>query len=409
MRRISTALGLLVLTIPRTGAAAGTALDVQSARGTGMAAAMTASVDDASAIFYNPAGIARGVGLDAQVGMTAIVPTFKFASANTGSHTTGPFYIVPPLNAYVAGGVTDDLSFGLGFFTPYGLKAKWPVGWEGRTISTRSSLATYYLNPTAAYKIGPMRIGAGLQLVRGTVELSRDIRFGTQDGSVALGAGAWGVGANGGVQVESPGKLLTLGVHYRSAVRLAFHGNAHFDNVPAALGTTIFDQRVTTALVQPDQFAAGLAARPLPPLLIEADVVWLGWAKLKNVNLNFPFDASGTLASSTAKNWDNTVNVHLGSELALDRQWRIRAGVLYDPTPSPDNTLTPDIPDASRLNLAAGGGYTHPSGFYVDVGYQFLVLFSKHSTAPTLPGDYTGFVNILGVTVGWSGPVDSYR
>jgi len=33
----------------------------------------------------------------------------------------------------------------------------------------------------------------------------------------------------------------------------------------------------------------------------------------------------------------------------------LRGGVLVDPTPSPADTLGPDIPDSTRVNLALGG------------------------------------------------------
>src|SRR5689334_15342666 len=95
--------------------AAGTALDVQSGRGTGMAGAMTGMVDDSSAIFYNAAGIARGKTLDAQVGVTLIAPTFSYTD-NAGNKTRMPFEVVPPFHAYVSGGITDDLSVGIGVY-----------------------------------------------------------------------------------------------------------------------------------------------------------------------------------------------------------------------------------------------------------------------------------------------------
>ena len=42
--------------------AAGIAVDLQSARGVGMAGAMIGVVDDGSGIYFNPAGIAQGQG-----------------------------------------------------------------------------------------------------------------------------------------------------------------------------------------------------------------------------------------------------------------------------------------------------------------------------------------------------------
>lgn len=388
--------------------AAGTALDVQSARGTGMAAATTAMIDDSSAIFYNAAGIANGRKFDAQLGTHLIAPSFKFTST-TGQETKLPFYVVPPFNGYGSLGITDDLYVGIGVFTPYGLKVKWPEDWQGRSLSTRSNLETYYINPTIAYRIGPLRIGAGLQIVRGVVQLSRAIRFGEQEGFVTLGAGTWAVGGNGGVQLDILEKMLSFGVHYRSAVKLGFDGDAHFGNVPASFSPIIHDQPVSTSLTQPDQLAMGVAFRPIKDLVIDADVVWLGWAKTRSIDLTFPEDQSRTLNQSFVKNWNNTANVHLGAEGTLGDAWKVRGGAMYDPSPQIAETLTPEIPDGSRLNLAAGVGYAHDSGIRVDVAYQWVQLFNKTSTAPQLPGEYGGFANILGISVGYATPVEKHE
>jgi long-chain fatty acid transport protein len=361
-------------------------------------------IDDSSAVYYNPAGIAQGKRVDVLVGDTIIVPNFKFKSATTGNSasTSG---VVPPFHAYASAGITDQLSVGVGVFSPYGLAANWPSQWEGRSLATRSRLATYYINPTVAYRFGPLRIGAGLQIVRATIDLQRDIRFGAQDGSSEFGGDSWGVGGNLGAQFEVVRQYLSLGVHYRSAVKLDFEGSAHFENIPLPFLATIHDQRVTTSLTQPDTLAFGLASRPIPRLVIDLDLIWNDWKKVRAIAIDFPDDPTGTLSSTQPKNWNNTVNVHVGGELTLGEKWRVRAGALYDPSPSPAQTLTPETPDANRLNLAVGGGYVHPSGLRVDLGYQFLLLFNKTSTAPQLPGDYGGLVNIVSLSIGYSAPI----
>jgi long-chain fatty acid transport protein len=397
----SGALGVLVVLAPLPARAAGTALDVQSARATGMAAAMTAHVDDSSAIYFNPAGIAQGQTLDAQIGITPIVAGYKFTNRAGGS-TSLPFAVVTPFHAYVSGGISKDFSVGMGVYTPFGLTLKWPGDWEGRHLATTVSNINYYFNPTVAYRFGPLRVGAGIQLVRSTVELKRKINFGDQEGEADLGAATWGAGANIGAQFEAVPQYLSFGLHYRSAVKLKFDdGRAHFSNVPRNLQGTIHDQKVTTALVEPDSLAMGLSSRPIKALLLAVDVVWFGWSKLASVNLDFPEDASRSLGISEPKNWNDQVNLHVGAEGLLGEHWRLRGGALYDPTPSPSVTLAPDIPDANRLNLAVGGSYVHDSGFRVELGYQFLVLFSKASTNPALSGEYSGNVNIVGLSIGY--------
>lgn len=403
-RKAFVALGALGIFCFTTDArAAGFALDVHSARPTGMATAVTGFIDDSSAIFYNPAGIARGKILDAQVGATLILPSFSYTN-RSGQSTSTEFRVVPPVNAYVSGGITDDLSVGLGFFSPFGSTLSWPDGWEGRRQITDISIQTFFLNPTVAYRFGPVRIGAGFQLVRSTVRLQRRLAFGEREGGVDLGGATWGFGGNIGAQVDAIPKRLHFGIHYRSAVKLNYDGLADFDNVPEPLANAIQDQPVSTSLLTPDILSMGAAFRPVPSLLLAADVVWYGWANFRSVDLNFPEDAGGTLSNSRPKRWSNIANYHIGAEGEVTTAWRVRGGLVYDPTPSPGDTLTPESPDANRINFAVGGSYVHTSGVHVDVGYRLVILLKRESTARELPGDYQGTANLLGLTVGYRTP-----
>jgi long-chain fatty acid transport protein len=401
--RVATAFGVLgALLVSGMARGAGTALDVQSARGTGMAAAVTAMIDDSSSIFYNPAGIAQGKIVDVQVGDSLVVPSFKFTDTH-GQSTSTLFRLSAPFQVYESGGITDNLSIGVGVFTPFGLTVPWPQDWEGKSVVTEASLATYDFNPTIAYRVGPLRVGAGLQLVRATVDLKRKIDT-PSPVSAELGADTWGEGFNVGAQLEAVAQYLLLGIAYRSAVSLDFTGRVHFDGVSPPFQSTLHDQLVKTSLTNPDVLQMGVASRPIRDLVLDLDVVWYGWSKFHAIDIKYPNDASGMLSSPEAKNWRNTVNVHLGGELTLDDAWCVRAGALYDPSPSPSNTLLPDVPDANRLNLAVGIGYSHPSGFGVDLGYQLLVLFSKTSTAPALAGSYGGDGNIVGISLEYRTP-----
>jgi long-chain fatty acid transport protein len=391
--------GLLVFR-PDDARGAGFALDIHSARGTGMATAITAHVNDASAIYFNPAGMARGKGYDVQAGVTAIAPKFTYTSLS-GSETSTKFGVLPPVHAYVAAGVLDQLTVGVGFFTPYGSTLSWPEDWVGRRQIKSIALRTFDINPSAAFRIGPVRIGAGLQVMRATVHIQRQIAFGENEGSTDLGAGTWGLGANGGAQVDAIPDKLMFGVHYRSAVKLKFDGLADFEGVPAPLQQQIYDQRAETSFLLPDTLQMGVAGRPIKSLLLAADVVWYGWANFKSIDLTFPDDPSGSLNSTRPKAFKNVANYHIGAEGQVNDSWAVRGGLVYDPSPSPDNTLTPDSPDATRINFALGAGYKHPSGVFADVGYRFVLLLERDSTVPELPGTYHGIANLLSATVGY--------
>jgi hypothetical protein len=101
------------------------------------------------------------------------------------------------------------------------------------------------------------------------------------------------------------------------------------------------------------------------------------------------------------KKWWDTASLHLGGEYDVTPSLSARVGFVYDPTPTPANTLTPDLPDATRLKFAAGAGWRHPSGFFADLAVQIVALLPQESTAVGFPGTYSGSAGVLSFTVGY--------
>ena len=129
-----------------TARAAGIAVDLQSARAVGMAGSMIGLVDDASGIYFNPAGIVQGQGLEFMIGAAPIVPFFK-ATPYGGQEQSGVTNIIPPPHLYFTYGITDDLTIGIGFFAPFGLKVEWEPDWIALTALTGvAALSLYYVN-----------------------------------------------------------------------------------------------------------------------------------------------------------------------------------------------------------------------------------------------------------------------
>ena len=81
---------LLVCGVVLTSAAAlasGFNLDTQGARASGMGGAVAGLTDDATALYFNPAGLAGRSGFEAQLGGSLIIPAVSFASDASGQTT----------------------------------------------------------------------------------------------------------------------------------------------------------------------------------------------------------------------------------------------------------------------------------------------------------------------------------
>jgi long-chain fatty acid transport protein len=386
----------LAITWAQAAAGAGFAVDTQGARATGVGTAVVAWTQGPEAVFYNPAGLLGG-GAEVALGGTLLAPLLRF-EPEQGEAASAELTLSPPPHLYARYPLGQRVALGLGLFSPFGAHSRWASDWVGRFRTTGSSLATYVLNPSVAVQVHQrVKLGAGAQLVRGTVLLRRGINFVDSEGSVELGGGAYGLGYNAGAQLELWPERLSLGLALRSAVDLSFAGRADFTAIPAEFQGQLVDQGVRTRLRLPLLAWGGLAYRPTPDWTVGLDAHFTGWSSFPALELEFDDPA---VSSRVPKGWRDVASVHLGAEFRGLTAWALRGGLVFDPTPSPPETLTPDLPDAHRLKLAVGAGWTRER-LRVDGAYQLAVLLPTRSTSLELPGTYGGTAHVLGATVGY--------
>ena len=155
--------------------AVGFALEQQSVSNMGYGfAGGAASAEDASTIFWNPAGMTRLPKRRAVVGLNAIYGRARFTDQGTRSPAGPAFPItggnggnpvglnwVP--NLYYATDVTSDVKAGIGVNSPFGLKTKYPSDWMGRYQAIDSVLKSLNINPSVAWKVREgVSLGGGL-------------------------------------------------------------------------------------------------------------------------------------------------------------------------------------------------------------------------------------------------------
>lgn len=421
-QRINRIAALVAGALASSAGAAGFSLDTQGAAATGMGTAVTARIGDPSAIFYNPAGLTRTEGVTLMAGATLIAAHLTFtptasddsiltpgASVSNvygirgGLSTTSP---TPPPYAFVSAKIGEHLAVGVGIFTNFGNVLLWPENWEGRTRSITIGLATYNLNPTVAYEFSKrVRVGLGVQLVRSTVDLVKKLNFVDTDataavsvagGAFAHGLNLEGIGINAGVQVEVVPEVLDVGATFRSGVPFHYTGQAHFTDVPIEFAGLAHDQALSADLRMPNTATAGIAWSPSPVLTVAADVDYFRWRSIQAIAVTFE---DPQLNQTTPKHWHDTFNYHLGVELKATRALTLRLGAIYDPTPSPSDTLAPDLPDGNRIVGSAGAGYAFSDKLQVDVAYMFVAILTGHGTTPGYEGNYSGSAHVIGASI----------
>lgn len=418
----------LGLAVPQVAFGAGFQVSEHNAAATGRSGAVFATVDDASSIFYNPAGMTGVKGNQVLLGLTIIRPRSEYEGSGppgvggpAGTYqTTGDFVPIP--NIYLAREISSRAFVGFGFYAPYGLGIEWddPDNFVGRTIVERLSLRTFFFTPAIALKLADnVSIGVSVSLVPATVYLKRTLgatdnlqplftpeQWGSP-GRIELSGSGFGVGANAGIQATFLDNL-KVGFAFRSAVGIDFTGNADFqvpDRAPTAVKANFPDGPVNAEVTLPHAFALGVGWVD-GPLSVEVAANLTLWESYDKLQINFE---SGLPAPSSVspRDWTASPTFRLGGQYALslgdDLTLIPRAGVVYDITPAPDTTVDFTLPDNDRFSFSVGAG-VKVSHFNVDLGYSgVLVMTRENNLSLNAPGGGTyvgGLVHVIGASAG---------
>jgi len=381
--------------------ASGFALIEQSVKGLGTAFSGGAAVaDDPSTVYFNPAGMTRLEGQQAQAAVHVVIPQSEFkGTATTGNFGAGNIPITggdggqggvigTPVNLYYTLNLGNDWTFGLGINNPFGLATEWEDGWVGRYHALKSNLKTWNLNPSVAYKINDkFSVGAGVSAQYVDAELSNAIDFGTitflqtsggtgtptqQDGKVVLNADDWGYGYNFGVLL-TPTESTRIGAAYRSRIVYSATGDADFTvpaTVPGPIAAVFADTGVKADITLPDSASLSVVQTVTDRWNLMADITWTNWSVFDELRVEFD---SGLSDNVTVEAWEDSWRYSLGTTFDLNEHLTLRGGLAYDETPIPDERRTPRIPGDDRFWVALGCGYA-VGNWSFDAGYAHLFV-----------------------------------
>lgn len=423
-----------VLGMSTSAFSAGFALIEQSASGMGNAFAGAAAVaEDASTVYFNPAGLMLLNGQQVVAAGHVIAPQAQFknqgsthvlapATAGSLSGGNGPdggeLGLVP--NTYYSAKLNDKLALGLGVNAPFGMATEYDRTWVGRYHAIRSELQTVNINPSVAFRVNEhLSLGGGVNVQYLKAELSNAIDFGTaligsggtpqgMDGYLTLEGDSWEYGYNLGALVELD-KNTRCGLAYRSKMEHKVEGTADFSNVPGALSSLYADTNVKATAALPESVSASFYHQVDPKLALMADATWTRWSRFQELRFKF---ASGIDDGVTTENWKDSTRFSAGAIYKANEKLTLRTGVAYDNTPIPSEEYrTPRIPDEDRFWVALGAGYKFSERLGLDFGYAHLFVkdpvINKNPTGEDAPrgglkGTYDASVDIVSVQLAYN-------
>ncbi len=394
-----------LLAMSGSAAASGFALIEQNASGLGNAyAGGAAAAEDASTIFFNPAGMSRLSGKQVVVAGHLITPSAKFSDngstaaalqpsvGGTGGDAGGMAFVP---NAYFAMELNPKTRIGLGINAPFGLQTEYDSNWMGRFQAIKSKIETVNLNPSVSYQASDaLSLGAGLNYQHIKGELTSAVNYSAAafavGGDSALTA-VGGPGVEGVVTISGSdsawgynlGALMNLndntrlGAAYRSTIKYTLTGTVGFTGVPAALAAqpTVQNGDVTLAISMPDSFSLSGVHKLSDSYEVMADATWTGWSVFEQLKID---RTSGANVQTVQEKWEDTWRVSAGASHHYNEKMTVRAGIAFDQAPVSDTYRTARIPDNDRTWLALGGKYKMSAASTIDFGYTHI--FVKDST-----------------------------
>ena len=421
------------------------ALAEQNASGMGTAFAGGAAIaEDASTVWYNPAGMTRldrpqlvfaGSYIDLNIKTNVIS-----ASAITGSPIGGgagkdpgePGFVP---SFYYTHPITKDFSVGGGINAPFGLTTEYDSTWAGRYHAIKSDIKAINYNLAGAYKFNDtFSGGVGVNYQTFKAELTQAVDFATictvaaggafsaacgagagfnpgnnpNDGNAKVTANSHAWGYNLGVLAQFQNDL-RVGAAYRSSMKQNLSGN--FDittpgNVPGALlgGTGLVDSGAKADVTLPSSFSISGFKQLGSQWAVMADVTRTNWSSLPELRIRFD---SNQADSVVTLNLRNTYRYSVGGTYKANDNWILRAGIAFDQSPVTDPAnRTPRLPDADRTWFAIGAGLKASPSLAFDFGYAYIKVDTaevrKTATATNentfrgnLSVDYTGTIQVL--------------
>jgi len=355
------------------------------------------------------------------------LPTAAGGTPIVGVNSAEPTDLAATPSLFYKRDLSPHMAFGLGINIPFGVSSEYEKDSFARYEATESGLTTVNINPALSWKVNSkFDIGAGLNVQLGTATLAKSVDSFLVCAS-AIGAANCGSLTGPGVQANDgdstveadgvaygfnlggayhPNKNTTISVGYRSSTKFELEGDVDFDHnatllatvggaayfqqtgtaapsvaVATAAGTSALtagglnDRNAMADLELPASASFALSTKVSSKLTLHGDVTWTDWSSVPEIRIQFPTTTgSAALADSvTDLQWEDTVRVGAGMTYQMSEKTKLRAGIAYDPTPTPGpNNRTPRAPSSDNIWLSVGMGHDFSKKLSVDASLAYI-------------------------------------
>jgi long-chain fatty acid transport protein len=435
-------------------------LSTMNARASGFAAARfggehgNVTTTNPTALYFNPAGIALADGVHLFIDGTLALRKASWqhaaapsdpatpaggAGANEGTAKLFNVFGAPMLGVTLGLG---RLALGAAVFVPFGGRSHWsendafagnttyPLAADGvqRWHSISGAITHLYATTGAAYRIGPLSLGATVNAIVSQVKSVRAKNFAgdtlpdlNSEGRATIDVSSVHASFGLGAMLEAIPEQLWFGASYQAQPGVG--PIAHRGTLTIADRGAEADMRVQLHEALPDIVRLGGRFRPAPAWELRLFGDLTRWSVARTTCLALegqPCRVSATGADpnggvvplNLVRGWNDTIGVRAGVSHWPRSHIELFAGAGFETAATPDETLDPELPDASNITGALGARWQLMSGFFVSSSYthiQYLVrdnsglsilpLADVPTRRPDAGGRYTQWIGVINANI----------
>lgn len=335
------------------------------ARSGGMAAAFVGLANDATAIFYNPAGLSfTDVAGELLICGKKYFPTHTYISPTGQKGTSENPASMFELFTYLR--LNPKVSFGLGIYTPYaGGGIRWKK--EDVGLDLEGEIGVVSFSPTFAYKISNF-FSIGLN-INGYYIVTHQ-KYGQGQTSFIAEETDYAVSYSGSVFLK-PDQKWSFGLTYHGPSDVKLKGNAQVGELKADSETKFY---------LPFSLSFGISYRVNQRLTMVGEYDFFRWSKLQSLKkyINFP-DPLPDVNYEEKLGFKDSYYLKIGGEYDLCEKLAMQLGFSYDKGAVPKESLSLTNIDVDKINFT--GGVTYHWGMY-DLNVAGFISNGKEQTVP---------------------------
>ena len=357
----------------------------------GMGGAVTAAPYDSSTSISNPAGMAL-IGNRTDFSFQTFFP-HREAEFTGGGKTSGGsnWYLVPAIGWTAPVSDRNDLFFGGGMYGVSGM------GVDFDTVSTPgfflgagdqahiySQYQFWKMAPTVAWKTGKLALGFALNLDYQAFGFEQYFTNPTAPGvragfDLSEMQGALGYGATVGFIYEFA-TTFSAGASYSTKQNFQdFKWRLSSGDVLTPDGANL-DGIYRMDLDFPQQWAIGIAVRPIRTVLWTADIKWINYHDTYNiVYLRGPF-SSGAQQTPLEFGWNDVWVYATGLQIDVTPNFAIRAGYNFSQSPIKEEDVENNLAFPAIVEQRVAGGFTYRLGRHWEITMAYMKAFKEEMT-----------------------------